>query len=135
MYKEGDMVRIKSREWYEAQRGSNGAKVFPMGNVMFTEGMSKFCGQEAQIIRVYPARNEGYGDIPVMYILAVDRGPIYGIRWTEDMFEPATTQGIIEQWRRAMFTARQVGYATTAYNNDKTPLVGGTILTIKKLHV
>lgn len=48
-YKVGDKVRIKSRKWYEANKGSNGRSEF--NGLGFLDAMVKFCGKEATIIQ------------------------------------------------------------------------------------
>ena len=47
-YRKGDKVRIKSREWYNANKNSEGAVLFN-GLRIFDEDMSKFCGKVVTI--------------------------------------------------------------------------------------
>lgn len=47
-YKPGDKVKIKSLEWYNANKNSEGAVIFN-GFRIFDEDMSKFCGKVVTI--------------------------------------------------------------------------------------
>ena len=74
-YKKGDRVRIKSIEWYYANKNSEGAIIFPNLRV-FDESMSEFCGKVVTIDAYNP------------------RGDYYDIKedgkvnfWSDDMFE------------------------------------------------
>ena len=48
-YKKGDTVKIKSKEWYNANKNRFGSVEIPP---VFTEGMSKFCGRTFNISKV-----------------------------------------------------------------------------------
>ena len=48
IYKKGDKVKIKSLEWYNANKNSEGAVLFH-GCRIFDEDMSKFCGKVVTI--------------------------------------------------------------------------------------
>lgn len=70
--KVGDKVRIKSREWYEANKDEFGIVRVPCG---FTEGMARFCGKTLTI-----TMGRGVGRY------ALDGGA-EGFTFTEGMFE------------------------------------------------
>lgn len=55
-YKVGDKVRIKSKEWWDAQPKSKYGDVY-YNNYIFTKGMSAFCGMVAAIVRVQTSCN------------------------------------------------------------------------------
>lgn len=74
--KVGDKVRIKSREWYEANKDESGIVRVPCG---FTEEMARFCGKTLTI-----TRGRGVGRY------ALDGGA-EGFTFTEDMFEDDST--------------------------------------------
>ena len=57
-YRKGDKVRIKSREWYNANKNSEGAIIFPNFRI-FDESMSKFCGKVVTIA-TYVSRGDYY---------------------------------------------------------------------------
>lgn len=57
-YKKGDRVRIKSLEWYNANKNSEGAIIFRDWHI-FDEDMSKFCG-EVVTINAYNSRGNCY---------------------------------------------------------------------------
>lgn len=57
-YRKGDKVRIKSREWYNANKNSEGAVLFN-GLRIFDEDMSKFCGKVVTI-EAYNGRWHSY---------------------------------------------------------------------------
>ena len=74
-YKKGDRVRIKSLEWYNANKNSEDAIIFHDFRI-FDESMSKFCGKVVTI--------DAY----------TTRGNYYDIKedgqenlWSDDMFE------------------------------------------------
>ncbi len=50
--KVGDKVRIKSREWYEASKNSNGYMLVPF---VFAPDMVEFCGNTYEIIKIAPS--------------------------------------------------------------------------------
>ena len=50
-YKVGDKVKIKSREWYKANKDKYGTVY--CGDVLFIESMSKYCGKVLTIDRVF----------------------------------------------------------------------------------
>lgn len=59
-YKKGDRVRIKSLEWYYANKNSEGAIIFHDFRI-FDESMSEFCGKVVTIDDYIPRGN--YYDI------------------------------------------------------------------------
>ena len=74
-YKKGDRVRIKSLEWYYANRNSEGVIIFPDFRI-FDDSMSEFCGKVVTIDAYNP------------------RGDYYDIKedgkvnfWRDDMIE------------------------------------------------
>lgn len=72
-HKIGDLVRIKSRDWYEKNKNENGH--FALKDEVFTQGMSKYLGMTAKITEIF-ASGLAYGlDIDSEY------------KWTDEMFE------------------------------------------------
>lgn len=74
-YRKGDKVKIKSREWYNANKNSEGAVIFHNMRI-FDEDMSRFCGRVVTIAD-YVSRGDYYDieeDGKVNY-------------WADDMFE------------------------------------------------
>ena len=71
----GDIVRIKSREWYEKNKNINGDVVFN-NRLIFMKVMVKHCGKEAKIVFI----SEKNGS----YRLNVDNGYC---SWYNYMFE------------------------------------------------
>jgi hypothetical protein len=75
-YKIGDLVRIRSRAWYEQNKDPVGYVWDPGVSVYLSPRMSKFCGRVMKISRVYIAAS-GY-----------DLEGVYQADWREWMFEP-----------------------------------------------
>ena len=74
-YKVGDKVKIKSLDWYNANRDYNGN--VECGFYYFIEEMSKYCGKILTIGEIYRNyRNNSY-------VLQEDED----FEWTEDMFD------------------------------------------------
>lgn len=71
-YKAGDKVRIKSIDWYNSNK-TKGGEVY-LGNTVFLQLMSKYCGKVATIISA-----SRYG-----YSLDIDGGHY---TWIDEMFE------------------------------------------------
>lgn len=71
-HKVGDIVTIKSKEWYDKNKDGYGD--IKCGKEGFVEWMSEYCGWSSEII--------GYKD--QCYILSVDKGEWL---WTDEMFE------------------------------------------------
>lgn len=74
-YKKGDKVRVRSLEWYNANKNSEGAIIFHNWRI-FDDSMSEFCGTVVTIDAYNP------------------RGDYYDIKedgkvnyWSDDMFE------------------------------------------------
>lgn len=74
-YKVGDKVRIKSLDWYNANKNSEGAIIFPDFNI-FDESMSELCGKVVTI--EYCNARHNYYDIE-------EDGKVN--YWVDDMFE------------------------------------------------
>ena len=51
-YKVGDKVRIKSLEWYKSADKNEDGHIEGYNGVLFTMGMTKYCGCDAKIIEV-----------------------------------------------------------------------------------
>ena len=74
-YKVGDKVRIKSKEWFDAQVKNESEDILCPDNWYFTIEMSEYCRKCATIVR---KKYEGYYDIDI------DDGVWC---WTDEMFE------------------------------------------------
>lgn len=74
-YRKGDKVRIKSREWYNANKNREGAVIFHNLRI-FDEDMSRFCGRVVTIAAYVPR-----GDY---YDIVEDGNVNY---WCGEMFE------------------------------------------------
>lgn len=85
-YNVGDKVRIKSKEWYEANKDSQG-NITTLAS--FTQSMAVFCGRKANIVEI----DEG------TYRLDIDNGRFF---WDDEMFEdvqpekPTISTGLIK---------------------------------------
>lgn len=73
-YKVGDKVKIKSREWFDAQDKDEDDNVCIEGKESFVEYMAEYCGQTATVIRV----------VKNFYVLDIDDGDWC---WQDWMFE------------------------------------------------
>lgn len=74
-YKKGDKVKVKSLDWYNSNKNSEGAIIFEDFHI-FDESMSEFCGKVVTI-DTYNSRGNSYNikeDGKVNY-------------WIDDMFE------------------------------------------------
>ena len=74
-YKKGDKVKIKSLDWYNANKNSEGAIIFNDFRI-FDESMSEFCGKVVTIDAYNPR-----GDY---YVIKEDGKVTY---WSDAMFE------------------------------------------------
>ena len=74
-YKVGDKVKVKSIDWYNANKNSEGAIIFPDFNI-FDESMSELCGKVVTI--EYCNAKHNYYDIE-------EDGKVN--YWTDEMFE------------------------------------------------
>lgn len=74
-YKPGDKVRIKSLDWYNANKNSEGTIIFN-GFRIFDEDMSKFCGKVVTI--------ESYNSRWYYYDIKEDEKVNF---WYDEMFE------------------------------------------------
>lgn len=75
-YKIGDRVKVKSIDWYNANKDKYGNVVLGGIRPSFTHIMSEYCGQEMTIIDI----DSEYGD----YTMREDNG---SFGWDADMFE------------------------------------------------
>jgi len=75
-HKIGDVVTIKSKEWYSKNKDKFGN--VECGHVYFVRGMSKYCGVIAVI------KDVDKGD--ELYSIDIDG---YAYFWTDEMFEDA----------------------------------------------
>lgn len=66
-YKVGDKVKVKSKEWYDANKDD-------YGYIYFLDDMAEYCGLVANILSV----NERYYEIDL-------DDKVFG--WTDEMFE------------------------------------------------
>lgn len=81
IFKEGDFVTIKNKQWFEKNKNTMG--IFPMKNgVIFNEKMTKYCGQTLIVKEVSPAKGGGY-----YYKLQDERGSEIKWTFTEEMFQ------------------------------------------------
>ncbi len=160
-YRVGDRVWVKPRDWYEKHRDAQGI-VF-MDGYIFNKCMSKFCGREAEIVEVgFGVREDKCTH--EYYTLKFDTTSICNYRWVEYMLEPIPERSVFreqvarqpmcstelnrqqikadEEYRKIMM--RDITkFARTFFPhhewgcniNDKTPLIGQTLLTIKNLHL
>ena len=74
-YKKGDRVRVRSLDWYKANKNPEDAIIFEGFNI-FDESMSKFCGKVVTIEHCNAKYN--------YYDIEEDGKVNY---WTDDMFE------------------------------------------------
>ena len=74
-YRKGDRVRVRSLEWYNSNKNSEGAIIFPDFRI-FDESMSKFCGKAVTIDAYNPRGN--------YYDINEDEKVNF---WSDDMFE------------------------------------------------
>ena len=102
-YKKGDRVRINSLEWYNANKNSEGAIIFPNFRI-FDDSMSEFCGKVVTIDAYIPRGN--YYDIK-------EDGKVNF--WSDDMFEGLA----IEKPQDKMVSLEQVcEYLESALKHD-----------------
>lgn len=76
-YKVGDKVRVKSKEWYDENKGELGSIVFSKNT--FVPAMEKWCGKEVTIDNVFS----------YTYTIKEDKG-IWN--WIDEMFEDETVK-------------------------------------------
>lgn len=91
-YKKGDKVRVRSLEWYNANKNSEGAIIFHNWRI-FDDSMSEFCGTVVTIDAYNPR-----GDY---YDIKEDEKVNY---WSDDMFEGLA----IEKPQEKMVSLEQV---------------------------
>ncbi len=103
--KVGDKVRIKSLDWYNANKEQNSNKYLD-----FIASMSKYCGKEATITKV----------IDDFYFINIDKG---NWRWHDYMFEENMEERIIKvslnkarEWYKAEGDLK--GVALQAYSEE-----------------
>lgn len=81
-YKVGDKVKIKSLDWYNANKDFNDEV---HTRATFVKEMSNYCGKEATIVNINNGCNLTIGGVRKLgYDLDIDKG-YFG--WTDDMFE------------------------------------------------
>jgi hypothetical protein len=73
-HKVGDIVRVKSKEWYENYKNPNIST--RRGSYTFVRRMSYYLGKNLTIARTY----ENFS----FYLVKEDEGEFY---WTDEMFE------------------------------------------------
>lgn len=81
MYKEGDMVLIKSLDWYNnILKDFKGNVIYgfshPHNNILFTKRMKKYCGMVCEVRKVKTDH----------YILKCEQGTLR-FEWTDSMIE------------------------------------------------
>ena len=91
-YKTGDRVRVKSLEWYNANKNSEGAIIFHDWRI-FDDSMAEFCGKVVTIDAYIPRGN--------YYDIKEDGKVNY---WSDDMFEGLA----IEKTQEKMVSLEQV---------------------------
>ena len=74
-YNVGDIVRIKSLDWYKTNKGKYDAVY--CGDIPFIKSMSKYCGKEMTIARIVEFNT-------ITYEMSED---IHGFDWNDDMIE------------------------------------------------
>ena len=82
-FKKGDIVTIKSLEWYENEKDAWGEISIDEGNCNFNEDMSELCGKKAKIEEVHTS----HGDKD--YYIDLDEKIHY---WEDWMFEDSKEQ-------------------------------------------
>ena len=111
-YKKGDKVRIRSLEWYNANKNSEGTIIFN-GFRIFDEDMSKFCGKVVTI--------ESYNSRWYYYDIKEDEKVNF---WYDEMFEDPAIE---EESQEKMVSLKQVCewlqnnidfYVETKYDED-----------------
>lgn len=91
-YKTGDRVRVKSLEWYNANKNLEGTVIFHDWRI-FDESMSEFCGKVVTIVHYNPRGN--------YYDIEEDGKVNY---WSDAMFEGLA----IEKPQEKMVSLEQV---------------------------
>ena len=111
-YKPGDKVKIKSLDWYNANKNSEGTIIFN-GFRIFDEDMSKFCGKVVTI--------ESYNSRWYYYDIKEDEKVNF---WYDEMFEDLAIE---EEPQEKMVSLKQVCewlqnnidfYVETKYDED-----------------
>ena len=111
-YKVGDKVRVKSLDWYNTNKNSEGTIIFN-GFRIFDEDMSKFCGKVVTI--------ESYNSRWYYYDIKEDEKVNF---WYDEMFEDPAIE---EEPQEKMVSLKQVCewlqnniyfYVETKYDED-----------------
>ena len=111
-YKPGDRVRVKSLDWYNTNKNSEGTIIFN-GFRIFDEDMSKFCGKVVTI--------ESYNSRWYYYDIKEDEKVNF---WYDEMFEDPAIE---EEPQEKMVSLKQVCewlqnnidfYVETKYDED-----------------
>lgn len=84
-YRKGDRVRVRSLEWYNANKNSDDAVIFHDFRI-FDKSMSKFCGKVVTIDTYNPRGN--------YYDIQEDGTVNY---WSDDMFEGLAIEELQEK--------------------------------------
>ena len=66
-FKEGDVVRIKSLDWYNKNRDRNGNVVVTGHSCSFTKALSEFCGKLLVIEKVEDTGDIRLNDLPYVF--------------------------------------------------------------------
>ena len=89
-FKKGDVVTIKSLEWYENEKDAWGEISIDEGNRTFNEDMSELCGKKAKIEECLGEDDNG----EERYLIDIDEGMWVWIDWMfEDNDEQQTENG------------------------------------------
>lgn len=111
-YKPGDRVRVKSLDWYNTNKNSEGTIIFN-GFRIFDEDMSKFCGKVVTV--------ESYNSRWYYYDIKEDEKVNF---WYDEMFEDPAIE---EEPQEKMVSLKQVCewlqnnidfYVETKYDED-----------------
>lgn len=87
----GDVVRIKSKEWYEKNRDEDGRLRIDTW-IFFISKMAIYCGDIATITNIHETLGE-YNNIVYLYDIDKDGGRY---DWTDEMFEDSIEEPLPE---------------------------------------
>lgn len=116
-YKVGDKVKVKSKEWYEENKGEDGIVRIPHS---FVKEMSEWCGKEVTIYAIY--------------------GNTYKIEndenhwtWTDEMFEDKTMEHKFKCKDEVIFREKDINkkkcwtYSVVSHENEHNIFLSGYI--------